>query len=82
MREASAAPPVLGDRPSDEARTWVPASASAQPKEAELLGVGLSQREMVGRESPLGGKDSPPGARGGSTAAANRNQANAAQKSL
>jgi hypothetical protein len=42
----------------------------------------LSQREMVGRESPLGGKDSPPGALGSSTAAANRNQANAAQKSL
>jgi hypothetical protein len=37
---------------------------------------------MVGRESPLGGKDSPPGALGSSTAAANRNQANAAQKSL
>src|SRR3954453_23601046 len=59
VRTASAAPPVLGDRPSDEARTWVPASASAQPKKAELPGVGFSQREMVGRESPLGGKDLP-----------------------
>jgi hypothetical protein len=73
---------VLGDRPSDEARTWVPASASAQPKQAELPGVGLSQRAMVGRESPLGGKDSPTGALGSSIAAVNRNRANAAQKSL
>jgi len=54
VREASAAPPVLGDRPSDEARTWVPASASAQPNQAELPGVALSQRAMVGRESPAG----------------------------
>jgi hypothetical protein len=57
-------------------------SASAQPKEAELLGVGCRSGRWLGRESPLGGKDSPPGALGSSTAAANRNQANAAQKSL
>ena len=58
------------------------ASASAQPKQAELPGVGLSQRAMAGRESPLGGKDSRAGALGSSTAAANRNGADAAQKSL
>jgi hypothetical protein len=82
VREASAAPPVLGDRPSDEARTWVPASASAQPKQAELPGVALSQRAMAGRQSPVGRKDSPTGALGSSAAAVNRNRANAAQKSL
>jgi hypothetical protein len=37
---------------------------------------------MVGRESSLGGKDSPTGALGSSIAAVNRNRANAAQKSL
>jgi hypothetical protein len=58
------------------------ASASAQPKQAELLpGVALSQRAM-GDGSPLGGKDSPIGALGSSTATVNRNRANAAQKSL
>src|SRR6185295_760786 len=39
VRDASPALPGLGDRPSDEARIWVPASESAQPKQAELPGV-------------------------------------------
>jgi len=60
----------------------VPASASAQPKQAELPGVALSQRAMAGRQSPVGRKDSPTGALGSSAAAVNRNRANAAQKSL
>jgi hypothetical protein len=82
VREASAAPPALGDRPSDEGRTWVPASGSAQQKEAELPGVGFSQREMVGRTSAAGGRTRPAGALGSSTATVNRGRANATQKSL
>src|SRR3954464_14942820 len=50
VRGASAAPPVLGDRPSGDAPTGVPASASAQPKQAELL----ASRCWLGRESPAG----------------------------
>ena len=48
---------------------------------------GVARRRVVAagddgtRKAPLGGKDSPTGALGSSTAAANRNRANAAQKS-
>src|SRR4249920_3422507 len=74
VREASAAPPVLGDRPGWSRSPGAGSHVGAAEAGAVRPFVAGGRRRDA--RAPLGGKDSPTGALDSSAAAVNRNRAN------